>query len=124
MENKRKVGSLYETRACEFLEKNDFHIIDRNFRNRFGEIDIIGYDGSVLVFLEVKYRKRFTAGTAEAAVDFKKQQIICSVADYYRMIHHVDSFTMMRYDVIAMDDSDIRWIKNAFQHIFCKVRRR
>lgn len=124
MENKRQIGAERENRACDYIKNQGVIVKERNFRSRFGEIDIIGVDGDTLVFFEVKYRKKYTSGTAEEAVNFSKQKIICAVADFYRMKNHIDGFTLMRYDVIAMDEENISWIKNAFQHIYNKQKRR
>ena len=53
MENKRAVGSRYEEEAAAFLQKNGYRILEKNFRNRRGEIDLIAKDGRTLVFVEV-----------------------------------------------------------------------
>ena len=55
--NKRSLGTFYEEQAITYLQQYQIRIVERNFRNRFGEIDLIGYDGNTLVFFEVKYRK-------------------------------------------------------------------
>ena len=66
--NKREVGAAYEEAAAVFLEKNGVRILERNFRCRQGEIDLIGRDGEYLVFFEVKYRKNADAGLPAEAV--------------------------------------------------------
>lgn len=66
--NKREIGREYEGKACHYLESKGFRIVARNFRCRQGEIDIIGYDGEYLVFLEVKYRARSSSGHPAEAV--------------------------------------------------------
>ena len=116
MENKRSVGAAYEYRAVEYLKARGVRIVERNFRNRFGEIDLIGYDKEYLVFFEVKFRTTKTSGYAEDAVNLKKQHIICKVSDYYRTIHKISDFSPIRYDVIAINESDIHWIKDAFYY--------
>ena len=83
---------------------------------RFGEIDIIGYDREYLIFFEVKYRQGDSMGSAVEAVEYRKQQKICRVSDYYRMIHHCPTDTPVRFDVIAIDGDSIRWIRNAFDY--------
>lgn len=116
--NKRERGSAYENRASLFLEKNGVKVIERNFRCRMGEIDIIGIEpkGKELVFVEVKYRRTSGFGRASEAVDFRKQSIICNVSDYYRIGHKQFMDHTIRYDVIAFDDERIKWIKNAFPY--------
>ena len=90
--------------------------MEKNFRNRFGEIDLIGYDGEYLVFFEVKYRKSKDAGYGEEAVNAHKQHKICRVSDYYRTIHGIGDFTPLRYDVIAINGEEIRWVRDAFSY--------
>ena len=114
--NKRSMGSAYEKMAEDFLRKYDVRIVDRNFRNRFGEIDLIGYEGEYLVFFEVKYRTGDQSGSGEEAVNFKKQRTICKVADYYRILHGISDFSPMRFDVIAIRGNNIHWIKDAFAY--------
>lgn len=82
-----------------------------------GEIDIIGSDKGCIVFFEVKYRRDESLGFPEEAVDFRKQRTICKVCDYYRMIHKMNDFVPVRFDVIAIKNSDIKWYKNAFDYI-------
>ena len=115
--NKREIGDNYETVAYEYLTRRGVVIKKQNYRNRFGEIDLIGMDGDTLVFFEVKYRKSKISGYAEEAVDYRKQHMICRISDFYRVQFRVLDNTPIRYDVIAINESDIRWIKNAF--LYC-----
>ena len=55
--NKRQVGTEKETLAAEYLEKKGYFIIEKNYRVRQGEIDLIARDGVCIVFVEVKYRE-------------------------------------------------------------------
>jgi putative endonuclease len=112
--NKRLVGTFYEERAGEYLEKNGIVILKRNYRCKQGEIDIIGKDGNCVVFFEVKYRSCDNYGHALLAVDTKKQKKICKCATCFCMQNAwVNEF---RYDVIAISDTKIEWMKNAFTH--------
>lgn len=116
--NTREIGTKKEEAACIYLEKNGVRIKERNFRSRYGEIDVIGYDGEYLVFFEVKYRKTASdKGSALEAVGIGKRKKICRVADYYRMIHRCPSDTPIRFDVIAIDGDNIQWVKNAFGYL-------
>ncbi len=114
--NKRETGTEYENKAVAFLEQEGICILEKNFRNRFGEIDIIGADGETLVFFEVKYRKNNAKGAPEEALSPKKCHTICKVADFYRMKHGVGEFSPMRFDVIAICGEEIRWLQNAFAY--------
>lgn len=118
--NKRKTGADKEQIAAAYLEEHGMKIVERNFRNRQGEIDIIGYHEKYLVFVEVKYRSSASKGNALDAVDYRKMRQICKVADYYRYLHKLGMNTMIRYDVIAIQGEEIQWIKNAFPHIYVR----
>ena len=114
--NKRSLGTFYEEQAIMYLQQYQIRIVERNFRNRFGEIDLIGYDGNTLVFFEVKYRKSASSGYAEDAVGARKRHTICKVADYYRTLHGISDFAEIRFDVIAINEGKIHWIKDAFNY--------
>jgi len=114
--NNREKGKYYEEIAIQYLEQQGMRIVEKNFRNRQGEIDIIGYHDGYLVFTEVKYRKTQNAGNPAEAVTYTKQRIICKVANYYRYLHHISEQTPQRYDVIAFLDESMQWYQNAFFH--------
>lgn len=116
--NQRKTGERKEALAAEFLEKQGMKIVERNFRNRQGEIDIIGYHQGYLVFTEVKYRSSERSGSALQAVDVRKQRQICKVADYYRYLHRIGESYAVRYDVVAIQGEKLQWIQDAFPHQF------
>lgn len=115
--NKRTIGSNKELLVVEYLNNNNISVLEINFRCRTGEIDIIGRDGETYVFFEVKYRTSSEYGFASEAVDIKKQYKICRVFDYYRMINGLDDFCSFRFDVVAIDNDKIDWIKNAYEYI-------
>lgn len=115
--NKREIGAQKEEEVCARLLSGGIVILEKNFRCRQGEIDIIGCDGDILVFFEVKYRSGKRAGSAAEAVGYAKQRRISRVADYYRMLHHCAENTPIRFDVVAIDGTDVNWIKNAFYYI-------
>lgn len=101
--------------ACEYLQKQGVKILERNYRCRSGEIDIVARDRDCIVFVEVKYRKSDQHGEALAAVHYAKQKKICRCAAVYCLCH--PWITQFRYDVIGITDTKIEWIKNAFEHI-------
>ena len=68
MENSRSVGSRYEAVAAEYLQKEGYRILAKNFRSRFGEIDIVAEEEPYLVFVEVKYRTKQSQGDPSEAV--------------------------------------------------------
>lgn len=118
--NTRQKGSDRERQAAEYLESRGMRIMERNFRSRQGEIDLIGYHENCLVFVEVKYRADYSIGSALDAVDLRKQRQICKTADYYRYLHGLGSSAMVRYDVVAIQGEEIRWVQNAFPHIYVR----
>lgn len=117
-QNNRAIGTKAEDLAVLYLQKQGVQVLERNFRCRRGEIDIIGRDGEYLVFVEVKYRASCRKGAPEEAVGAAKQKVICRVADYYRCTHGISLSTPVRYDVVAVTDEEIRWYSNAFWHIY------
>lgn len=112
--NHRQKGAQKEEQVCACLLSKGVKIVERNFRCRQGEIDIVGIDGAYLVFFEVKYRSSASRGSAAEAVGHAKQKRICRVADYYRMIHQCAEDTPIRFDVVAIDGEKFTWIKDAF----------
>ena len=115
--NTRKIGDSKEKEAAKYLQEKGMQILEFNFRNRFGEIDLIGKHDGFLVFVEVKYRKTTQKGSPFDAVDIRKQRQICKVADFYRMKHGIGEFTPIRYDVVGIEGQTFTWIQNAFYHI-------
>ena len=67
-------------------------------------------------FFEVKYRKNERFGYAQEAVDLRKQIKICTASDYFRISHRQYADFQIRYDVIAITDEELTWIKNAFMY--------
>ena len=114
--NQREVGTRQESRAAEYLESLGYHILVRNFRCRFGEIDLIAKQDDTYIFIEVKYRTGRTAGDPTSAVDGKKQKKISKTADYYRMLHQIPMDVPCRFDVVAETPEEIRVYANAFYY--------
>ncbi len=114
--NKRCIGSAFESLAAVYLEKQGLQIVDRNFRCRQGEIDLIAIDQKDYVFVEVKYRKNSLTGNPAEAVNYHKQQKICKVADYYRFSHHLLESIQFRFDIVSILGEEIVWYKNAFYY--------
>lgn len=113
--NKRRLGSNYEGRAAEYLINKGYEILELNFRNRYGEIDIIARDDKYICFVEVKYRSQKDCGYASEAVDYRKRQTIMRVANYYLMKKGLSEWTPCRFDVIAIDGQELAHIQNAWE---------
>lgn len=116
MENRRRIGTVYEERAAEYLRSQGYGILERNFRCRFGEIDLIAEEAGVLVFVEVKYRKSSQYGSPAESVTPAKQRTICRVADFYRMSRRISESQSCRFDVVAILGEKVQVYKDAFSY--------
>ena len=107
-------GEKSEQLACEFLLKQGLQTVDKNFRCRYGELDLVMRDIQTLVIVEVRFRKSNTYGGALESITPKKQSRIIAATQFYLLQNKINS--PIRFDVITMsNDTDINWIKNAFQ---------
>ncbi len=93
-------GKFGEDKAAEYLEKNGYSIIRRNFSCRFGEIDIIAENAGYLVFAEVKLRKNDRYGEAKEFVNYTKQQKIIKTASLFLTKYETEK--QPRFDVIEI----------------------
>ncbi len=116
-QNDRQTGAFYEEKACLYLEEKGLKILERNFRIRQGEIDIVAMDRGTLVFAEVKYRKNGAKGLPQEAVDRKKQRQISKIALFYLSFRHLSLSTPCRFDVVAICGDEINWIPDAFSFV-------
>ena len=97
--NERAVkGKLGEDFTADYLIKNGYDIITRNYRKPCGEIDIVALKGDTLVFVEVKTRKSNFFGEPSEYVDRKKQERVKKAAMVYADVENTD----MRFDVIEL----------------------
>ena len=113
----QQFGRLGEAIAVRHLKQNGYRILARNYRNRFGEIDIVARQGETIVFVEVKARSSARFGSAAAAVDRIKQQKISKVAlGYLKQMRQMDH--KARFDVVCVgtgaDNPRVEIIPNAF----------
>jgi putative endonuclease len=97
----QKIGYLGENMACEYLERGDIVILERNWRCSFGEADIIADDQGTLVFIEVKTRSAGYPGLPESAVTKEKRGRYERIAVSY-LERHERSSGRVRFDVIAI----------------------
>ena len=107
-------GDINEEIAVKYLKKNTkLKIIERNYRNKIGEIDIIARENDVIVFIEVKYRSTLRYGYGREAVDDNKQWKIRNVAQMY-LREIGDMNARVRFDVIDILGDEVTHIPNAF----------
>jgi putative endonuclease len=98
---KRNEGIHGETLAVSYLQKQGFIIIDRNFRIRGGEIDIIAIDRDTLSFVEVKTRMSNAFGTPLEAISYWKLKSLIKTAQYYKSMHPRLP-ALMRIDAVSI----------------------
>ncbi len=111
----KQTGDAWEIQARRWLESQGLRFIAANVHERGGEIDLIMRDGSVTVFVEVRYRRSANYGDAAASVTPQKQQKLLKAARLC-LSRHNGSFETVdcRFDVVAFTGNDIQWLKNAF----------
>lgn len=107
-------GLQGEFNSCDYLKKKKYKILEQNYKNRIGEIDIIAQYKGCIVFVEVKSRQTLKFGRPSEAVDKRKQQKIRRVANLYLIQNHLMD-NSCRFDVIeVIAQSEINHIENAF----------
>lgn len=112
------VGKAAEKAALKYLQHQGLMLLEKNFRSRFGEIDLIMQSDKTVVFVEVRCRKRHNPVTAAESITPQKIKKIIKTAEYYLM--SLDFLPDCRFDVMAMThnpaDSSytIDWLQQAF----------
>ena len=111
------LGRKGEQMAADALRERGYHIVERNFRCRYGEIDLIAEERDDLVFVEVKTRRGSAFGRPEEAVTLTKRRKLAEVASYY-LDMHAEGDRSWRIDVVAIDfnqDGKFREVR-VYQH--------
>ena len=115
---RQQFGKSGEDLAVRYLKKNGYQVLCRNYRTRFGEIDIIAKDADTIVFVEVKSRRTLTYGHPKYSITQKKQERISKTALYY-LKENEQSTSRARFDVVTINSADkktdVEIIKNAFE---------
>ncbi len=106
-------GTLGEFKATDFLKKKKYKILQENYSNKIGEIDIVALQNKTLVFVEIKSRSTAKFGRPCEAVNKRKQQKIRKTALAYLIQHKIQDIPI-RFDVIEVLDGEINHIENAF----------
>lgn len=118
LRSSKEVGNDYEQLAAEYLVKNGYKIIKRNYRLRSGEIDIIARKEDIISFIEVKYRKNSDYGNGLDAVTIEKQKKISKAALHFIAYNNISEKITFSFDVIDIEgEGYINHIKNAFDFI-------
>ncbi len=117
VEFRQLIGRSGEASAVRYLKKNRYRILERNYRNRLGEIDVIAEDNGVIVFVEVKTRSGVGFGSPKEALTQKKQRSISMVALSWLKAHNKFGESA-RFDVVSIvavnKKETIELVKNAF----------
>jgi putative endonuclease len=120
MFNKKEIGKIGEEIASKHIIDRGYVVLERNYRTRYGELDIIAKENNYLVFIEVKARKGTEFGYPREAVDWYKQSRIKNIASLYiakKKLHN----SKIRFDVVevVLDEKNraksVVIIKNAFE---------
>jgi len=98
--NNKEIGAAGEDAVCQALSKQGWRIVERNFRIRTAEVDIIAYEEDSLCFIEVKTRLGTGFGLPCEAVTPAKQKKIIRAAEYYLAYHEIDA--PVRFDVMEV----------------------
>jgi putative endonuclease len=115
--NTRRLGAGYEAAAADYLTGRGYTILERNYRTRGGEIDLIAEKGGMLVYVEVKFRSGACFGDPLEAVDYRKQKRISRAAAFHYARHGAGTEKNVRFDVIGIyGDGQIRHVENAFDY--------
>jgi putative endonuclease len=115
---RQRLGTAGEDLACAELERLGYRIIERNYRSRFGEIDIVAGDAGTVVFVEVKAKTSGDFGDPVEEVTPQKMRQLASMGEEYYAFH-LPRDTQCRFDVVAVDLSlmppKITHYKDAFR---------
>ena len=115
----QRIGQRAEDIAADFLRAKGLRIVERNFRRRLGELDIVALDGDVLVIAEVRSRGSNRYGGAAASVDGRKQQRLIRAAAQLLQRSRDFSHFRIRFDVICVSETGaatprVEWFQHAF----------
>jgi len=117
-EERAAAGREAEDAVCAYLGERGMRIVERNFRVRGGEIDVIARDGDVLAFVEVRFREEDGHGLPEESVGPAKRRNIVTAARAYLATVSPDSWREARFDVAAVEGGGdapvIRYYPGAF----------
>ncbi len=110
----RRRGAEAEELAARFLASRGLVVVTRNYRTRFGEIDLVARDGATLVFVEVRARAWSAFGGAAASIDARKQNRIVAAARHFLM--RLGKEPPCRFDVLTLQGpkGEPAWIRGAF----------
>ncbi len=101
MSGKKRLGEIGEKKAANYLDRNGYKIIERNYKCRIGELDIIAMKGEMLVIIEVKTRSNLSYGMPCESINATKKNHILRTARYYIQCNNLENVDR-RIDVIEV----------------------
>ena len=107
-----ELGKRGERQAVRYLKLNGYSIVETNYKNPFGEVDIIAEKGDVIAFIEVKTRQNENYGAPSEAVNSRRRLKYVQAAKYYFYGKQMDR--TVRFDIIEILRGEINHIENAF----------
>lgn len=120
-ENTTVLGRRAEDVACRHLEAHGLRLLERNYRCRAGEIDLVMLDGATLALVEVRSRSTAAHGDAASTVGARKQQRFIRAARHLLLTRPDYRRLAARFDVVAIDSGGsgepprVTWIRDAFR---------
>lgn len=115
--NKRTIGKRYESIALDFLYRAGLDFIARNVSFSCGEIDLIMREGTIIVFVEVRYRHSAVYGSASITVTPRKQyRLLMAAAHWLAQKNASFDTTDCRFDIFAITQQQTEWLQNAFSN--------
>ncbi len=108
-------GDAAEDAALALLQSNGLRLVQRNYRARRGEIDLVMLDGEVLVYVEVRFRSDDGHGDGLDSVSASKRSRLINAARQYAQEHPPVARMAQRFDVVALGAGGLRWVRNAIQ---------
>ncbi|TSC93154.1 MAG: putative endonuclease [Candidatus Berkelbacteria bacterium Licking1014_85] len=101
---RKRLGRIGEDLACQHLQNNGYQILQRNYSNKIGEIDIISKKGDCLVFVEVKTKTQDEFGSPLEMIDLKKQRKLIKCIQYYFVENELNEDNVdCRIDAISVE---------------------
>jgi len=120
-QNSRERGQDAELACCQYLQQQGLKLLNKNYHGRRGELDLVMQDNNTIVFVEVRFRKYTTFGSAVESITASKQKKLRMTAEQY--LQQETRLKNGRFDVVAMTEKvpnnssnnyTFEWIKNAF----------
>ena len=107
-------GEAAESLAADFLQRRGLTVLERNYRCRFGEIDLVARSGELLVFVEVRARTSEAFGGAAGSITATKRRRLVAAARHYLATHQADR--ACRFDVVLVRGAEqqVEWLTDAF----------